>query len=500
MGIIIRQSIKGTIVTYAGSFLGFITTMLIATRWLTEEEIGLARVLLEAATLLSYLAQLGITNSAVRFFPRFKAMGARRGGFFFYLMVIPLVGTLVAIPLYLLFRGPIAAYFQERSALFVGYVDWIIPLMFFLTYIAVFEIYANLLMRIVIPRFVREILIRVLVAGVYILYGTRVINLEGFVIAYVLVHGIAMLVNFWYITRLGALSWRPERQAITADTRREYLRYTAYLMLGVIGGGIAARLDIFMISGMQGLAAGGIYSIAFYMAAIIEIPSRSITAISTPVAADALQAKNFAKANELYKKVSLHQLIIGGLVLLLLWANIDNIYAIIPRGDTFRHGKWVVLLVALSRVIVLFLGFGYTLLSFSRHYRWALAFTFITVAITLLANYLLIPPLGITGAALATLLATVITYALQQWLVFKRLKANPYTRQTARCLLLLLALFGLNYILPRLENPWLDAITRTTILAIAALFTIPFARLSSELDHITCQARRHLKTKPPRRD
>ncbi|MDR1274257.1 MAG: polysaccharide biosynthesis protein, partial [Odoribacteraceae bacterium] len=301
MGIIIRQSIKGTIVTYAGSFLGFIMTLTIATRWLTDEEIGLARVLLEAATLLAYLAQLGVTTSAVRFFPRFKALGPRRGGFFFYLVTIPLAGTLVVIPLYLLFRGSIAAYFGESSALFVEYVDWIIPFMFFVTYLGVFEVYANLLMRIVIPRFVREVVIRLLVMAVYVLYGTRVLDLEGFVVAYVLVYGIAMALNFWYLSRLDALSWRPGVPAVTPATRREYLGYTSFLMLGVIGGGIAARLDLFMVSGMEGLNMAGIYSIAFYVAAIVEIPSRSITAISTPVAADALQAGDFARANELYK-------------------------------------------------------------------------------------------------------------------------------------------------------------------------------------------------------
>ncbi|MDR1273547.1 MAG: polysaccharide biosynthesis C-terminal domain-containing protein, partial [Odoribacteraceae bacterium] len=230
----------------------------------------------------------------------------------------------------------------------------------------------------------------------------------------------------------------------------------------------------------------------FYVAAIVEIPSRSITAISTPVAADALQAGDFARANELYKKVSLHQLMIGGVVFLLLWANIDNLYDIIPRGDDFRGGKWVVLFIALSRLLVLFLGFGYTLLSFSRYYRWALCFTFVTAGLTWLANYLLIPRLGITGAALGTFLAMVVAYSLQQWLVFKRLKGNPYSRQTARYLLLLLALFGLNYLIPRLGNPWADAATRTAALGVAVLLTVPFARLSGELDQLLGQARRFL--------
>ena len=42
MGVIARQSIKGTIVTYLGVFVGFLTTFFVLTRFLTAEEIGLA--------------------------------------------------------------------------------------------------------------------------------------------------------------------------------------------------------------------------------------------------------------------------------------------------------------------------------------------------------------------------------------------------------------------------------------------------------------------------
>jgi hypothetical protein len=51
----------------------------------------------------------------------------------------------------------------------------------------------------------------------------------------------------------------------------------------------------------------------------------SISAISAPIAAEALKKGDFEMVNALYKKVSLHQLLIGGLIFILLWTNIDNI-------------------------------------------------------------------------------------------------------------------------------------------------------------------------------
>lgn len=50
MGIIIRQSVKGTAVSYVGIAIGFFTTFFVLTNFLTAEEIGLTRVLVDAAT------------------------------------------------------------------------------------------------------------------------------------------------------------------------------------------------------------------------------------------------------------------------------------------------------------------------------------------------------------------------------------------------------------------------------------------------------------------
>ena len=171
-------------------------------------------------------------------------------------------------------------------------------------YLGVFETYANLLMRIVIPKVIREIVIRLLLIVVYLLYAFHVINLTGFVTGYVAVYGVAMLCNFFYVSKIGSVTLKHDSSFINKDLRKDILKYTLFLMIGVIGGSITSRLDIFMVSAELGLNYAGIYSIAFYMVAIIDIPSRSITAISSPVAADALRAGEFERANDLYKKVA----------------------------------------------------------------------------------------------------------------------------------------------------------------------------------------------------
>ena len=82
MGVIIRQSIKGTLVNYLGVAIGFVTIFFVLTSYLNTEEVGLTRVLIDAAVLFSSFAQIGTGSSIVRFFPYFKDEERKDHGFF----------------------------------------------------------------------------------------------------------------------------------------------------------------------------------------------------------------------------------------------------------------------------------------------------------------------------------------------------------------------------------------------------------------------------------
>ena len=77
MGVIARQSIKGAIANYIGVAIGFYVSFFVLTRYLTQEEIGLTRVLIDAAVLFASFAQLGTGSSIIRFFPYFKDENAK---------------------------------------------------------------------------------------------------------------------------------------------------------------------------------------------------------------------------------------------------------------------------------------------------------------------------------------------------------------------------------------------------------------------------------------
>lgn len=467
MGVIAKQSIKGTIVTYIGVAVGFVTTFFVLTRFLSAEEIGLARVLIDAAVLFVGLAQLGTTSSIIRFFPYFKE-DARAHGFFFWAFVVPLIGFIVFAMVYWGCSVPIAAWFGDKSPLFVNYYYFVLPIAFFMLYQGVFETCCNVRMHIVVPRAVREVLVRIGLLVCYLLYAFEVLSIDGFVIAICLNYGLAALVNFSYLLSLGKISLRPDWAFLRANPGlvRSYLLYTGFLIISALTSVLAPTLSSFFITAKMGLNYTGIFAIATYIAVMVSIPCRSVVAITQPELAQTIKNNDHNNTSRLIAQASSTLLLTGAFIFLLIWINIDLIFSLLPNGELYASAKYVVLLLGIGQLMVTTFSVFNPALSYSKYYAFSLLNSLVLTGSAILLNNALIPPLGMDGAALATVLSDICYYALVMTITCVALRMQPFSKKHLLTLLLAIVLFGLNELWLRVElvdSVWMSVL-RTVVL------------------------------------
>ena len=408
MGIVARQSIKGSLANYLGVAIGFVTTFFVLTNYLSTEEIGLTRVLVDAATLFAAFAQMGSMSSIIKYFPYFDD-GRRNNGMFGMSLLLPFVGFVLVVAFLLVFRGQIIDIYSERSPLVGRYFYILLPLTLFVLYLTVFETNANVLMRISVPRFIREVGIRVMTLVCYLLYGYRVISFDVFVLLFSLSYGVAMLLNLLYLIKLKRISFRFDFKAADRSLMSGFLRYSIFMTLIVLAGNSQLMGSLF-VGAKEGLAMTGVYTIAFFIANVVEVPFRSLGAISRPVVAAAAKDGDWHKVSNIAKNVSLHQLLTSSVILLLIWVNLDALFAVIPNGSEYKGGKWVVLLLGLAKVVNSTLSIGIDTLNYSRFYRAGLPFVLMLSIGMLLLNYWLVDAWSINGAAASTLFAYIAYY------------------------------------------------------------------------------------------
>lgn len=504
MGIVVRQSIKGTLMNYLGVAIGFVTTFFVMTKYLTQEEIGLTRVMADAALLLSGLAALGTNTSALRYYPYFKDKESRDHGFFGWTLIVPLVGFVIFTVLFFVFKDFIISKFSDESPLFVDYMYLVIPMAFFMMYMTVFETNANVLMRIVVPKMVREVGVRLFTLGDYILYITGTISLDGMVIGLCLAYLIATLLNIIYLISLSKISFKIEPGYVSKKLRRDFLYYTLFLTVAAVVGNIIPSLNTFFISAKMGLAITGIYTIAAYMSNLVEMPYRSLSAISRPIISQAMKDNDTQRATMMCKSVSMHQLIAGAFVFFMIWINIDLFFELLPNGEKYVDGKWVFFLLGLVKLVNSSLNISVTVLSYSKWYYLQLIFTAILTVSAIILNNKLIPILGMTGAAWSSIISFSIYYLFLLSLIIWKTGISPFSWKELVVILVVVIMFVLNWIAVEYISKSIiyfndasmvmkivEAVVRTGIITIIGLTIIYYTNISKEINEIINKVFKH---------
>lgn len=495
MGVIIRQSIKGTIANYIGIVVGFVTTFFVLTKYLTLEEVGLTRTLVDIAILFSGLAQLGTTSSMMRFYPYFKDEEHKDHGVFFWSIVIPLVGFFIFLSVFFLCQDWVISKYEKNAPLLVQYYYFVIPIAFFMLYMSVFEVNSNVLMRITVPKFIREVVVRAMLLIGYLIFAADVISLDGLVIWFCVTYGVATLLNIIYLLSLKRISFKPDWKHLTPRLKKDFGLYTLFIVTAALAGNITPTLSTLFVSADMGMAYTGIFTIATYIATMVEIPYRSLGSITQPQIAIAVKDNNITEVDKLCKKVSLHQLLAGAFIFLIVWINIDLAFQILPNGDKYCAGKWVVFILALSRLYSSAFSIGSSILGYSRYYYMSLAFTFALTFSAIYLNVKLIPLMGMTGSALSNLLPTVVVNLLLLALVKWKCGTSPFSWAQLKVVLVITALFLVNVIwknsiyplfISALSNKLLgaivDGVVKTGLFAIIVAVVVYFWRVSDEVN------------------
>jgi O-antigen/teichoic acid export membrane protein len=482
LGIVQKQAIKGTIYTYIGVALGFITTGYLFPRILKTEEIGLLSVIVSYALIFTQLASLGFINATTRMFTFFRDKEKKHHGFLFLALLVTTTGFILAVIVFFFIKPFLIEKSLERSHLFAEYINYLVPLIAFILYFNILDNYYKVLFNAVIGTFLKELFQRLLILIGIVLFYFSVINFNQFFIVYILCFGLPTFIIFLWLIKEGQFNLRPQLKFLTRDLSHTMTMMSLFGILSASSGVISLNIDRILIQNIMGLGPTGIYTTAFFFATLVILPSRPLLKISSTVIADAWRDDDRSTLHSIYYKSCLNQLIIGLLILIGLWVNVNNIFEhILPV--TFEPGRYVILLVGISFLFDMAIGVNTTLIANSRYYKVSTLYMMAWVILIIITNLLLIPRLGIVGSALAALLSKLTVDSLSVVFVYVKFKMFPYNYK----FLIVLAIGGLayaiGYLLPVMTHFILDIIIRSAIVAVIYIVLILAFRLSDEMNH-----------------
>lgn len=480
MGLVVRQTFFSSISAYFGVLIGYINIVLFMPLYLSEAEVGLIRTINAMAMLLVPLALVGSSAAMVRFFPR---LSGRIPQLLALTLSMVVIAYLAVSGISWIFEDLIFSFYEEKAPEISNYFWLIYGLLGMMVFFNYLEAISRAALNISIPNFFREVVYKSGHLLVVIAVGMGILSFQKYLYSHLIIYTGLIIGLSLFVFKKVPFSFSFKR-VFQHDFTKEVVSFSLYSILGSFGIMMVLQIDQLMVAGFLGLEFNGIYSTALYMAVVIELPRRLIAQITTPIIAKAYHEERFADINQDYKNVSNSLYFLGGFLFLIITLNLNNIYQIMPNGDSYARGMWVVYFIGLTKVVDMLFSVNGEIISMSKIYKYNVILILGLAMLTVITNFIFIPKIGMEGAALATLFTYLIFNVVKYLLLKVKYGFDPFSIKTLYLTLSMLLGYFLIGWLPAMGNPWIDLIVRSGVIGSYFLFLFIIIKPSPEIQEI----------------
>ena len=479
MGIVIKQSIKNTIITFIGFGIGAVNVLYMYPVFLGKEYLGLTNYILSAANILYPILSFGIQNTLIKFFNENNKTEEDLSRYFTYMLLLPLFVIIPFFCLFFYFYENIALYESNKNIIVYDFV-WEIPLIaLFMGYFEIFYAWLRAHMKSVFGSFVKEVFVRVLVTISLFAVYFNYITLTEFVHSLVLIYGISLLVIIYYANKTKRIQLNKKLPKKT----KEIFVFTIFIILSASVANMLLDIDKYMINQFLKIENIAFYSLAVYLAMVISVPQRAMHQITYPITAKLMSENKWLELDELYKKSSVTLQVIGGLIYIGILVNIKQIYELLP-DEGYDNGLFVVFTIGLSKYFDVVLGNNNSIIFNSKYYKMVLILGVLLVFVVVGLNLIFIPKYGINGAALATLIAIGLYSLAKLLFVVLKMKLFPFTKNTIVALGLAIVSFGAFYYWDFSFHPFVNIVLKSILVTIFYLGLSYYMKISSDINFV----------------
>lgn len=481
MGIIQRQGLQNTIITYTGILIGFVSLLYVQPKFLSKEEIGLIRILLSFSALAGTVFPLGTGSITLRYFPFFKDREKNHHGFFGFMMLLPLAGYGVVALLLFLLKSFVLNQYRTESPLFTEYFNYVFALIFIMGFIGVVTNYSFALFRTIFPSLLSEIGMRAAYIAVILIYAAGWVDLDNFIRLLIATYAVQFALVLTFIFLIDKPSFKIDFDFLKKQDPRKMISYGMVLSFSAMANLGLKNIDVIILGKYVALSQVGVYALAAFIPTVIEAPLNALDKITGPQIADGWAKNRMDLIQLIYYKSTKYLMLIGGLLFLGINCNIAALYKIIPNN--FSDGIPVVMIISIGTFINICTGINGSIIFNSSKYIYGTYLLFLLIFLAVVNNFLFIPRFGIAGAAMATALSAFIYNFLLFLFIWKNFRLQPFDINSLKTVLLIAFIFSLNYFYPSIENPIADILVKSGLISFVYISAVYLLKIVPEFHH-----------------
>ncbi|MFA6150798.1 MAG: oligosaccharide flippase family protein [Chitinophagaceae bacterium] len=485
MGIVFRQSIKTTIITFFGAALGGVL-LIVSTNVMEKQDLGFVRNLPNQAVVASFFLIAGMSNTLFFYLHRFDEgeNKEKKSVLMSLCFLVPLCIYLLMAACYFLFKDYWLNHYQIQDVAIMKQYFICFPLFaFFNLTMMMLEAFLNAHTKSAQISFVREIFIKGLNLLLFILFGFGLLSFGIFVYSFVCVNLLSVLLLFFLARKINDFRFSLNWSLLSQTEYRAIFMFAGFHALMGISGTLMGFLDgqLLAIYDKSGLASVSIYTSAVFIATLISIPSRAMTAPASADISRAYAQNLHEKVKDSYSRSGLNIFIASVFMCVLISCNLHNALAIMPVGYEAVFG--VTLIMLIGRLVDSGTGLNDLALNMSPHYKvnFYLSVGFVVLMIVLFR--IMIPPFGVYGAAWVFSITVALFNAAKTYFVWKKMNLHPFSKGTLTTLFIGVSVMAMVFFLPKFPNPYIDAVLRSGLIAFLFIGLVFWLKPSKDISH-----------------
>jgi len=476
MSIVVKQSFFNLITIGIAFIIGAVNTLYLYPTFLGSKLQGLVIALLAISNLIQPFLSFGTQHAVIRFYSRYKSK-KEKDAVLTLSLIIPFIITIIVIPIFYFYYEQIKnVLFQSENAL-SQYAYVIIFIAVSTSFFEIFYSWVRVKLKSVFGNFLKELYPRLLITSLLISYTLDFLNFESFILFLIYGYYLRLLIVIIYSFIIN----KPKINFSFKKDFKEIFKYSFLILLSGAASSIILDIDKSMLSSILTIENVAYYSVAIFIAAVIEIPGRAMFQILSPIVAEVINKNNKKKLKYLLKKSSTNLVLISSLFFLIINLNLNDFYEMLNQ-EGYSKGIPIVIIVSFAKLYSMSIGCVNSIITNSKYYYFIFWFSIISSVLAVVLNLYLIQDYGIIGAAYATFLVILIMNSLKLYLVKIKFKIHPYSYDTIKIAILTTFIYVIFLNLKLTFEPVISIAVKSTLILILYTLAAYIFKLSNDVN------------------
>ncbi|HEX7690998.1 MAG TPA: polysaccharide biosynthesis C-terminal domain-containing protein, partial [Sediminibacterium sp.] len=460
-----KQTIISSILIYIGFGIGFINIYLYTKNgYFTLGQYALTQIFFDFAQIMFAFGAMGVVPVIYKFYPYYKDnLPKKQIDLLTWAMVIAVSGVILIWIAGWIMEPFFIRKFIKNSPLILDYYYWLFPFTAGMLFWSVLESYSWAVQKSIMSNFLKETGMRIITVLLLVLFCLRIITFTQFIYFFSVQYLAIFLLLLLYLYKTGNLHFSFKISRVTRKYWKKMLNMQALVWSGTIIATIAAAIDSLFIASLIGLTATGVFTFGRYAANLIQVPMRSIIAISASVISQAWKEKNYREINRIYYRSSINLLLISLFIFGNIWLNVNDGIKLLNIQEKYLDAMRVLFMLCVVRVVDAGTGLNSLVISTSTYWRFDFISSVCLLALRLPVTYYLIKRFGIIGSAYAELMSVTFINLVRYEFLRRKFGMQPFRIQTLYAVLLAFAAyFTCHFAFGNMHN-WTGIFLRVTV-------------------------------------